>query len=384
MNPPVRVLILSLILGLLGDNALGEARLVVQGDRINVRSQPSVDAEILATLKGGQEVEVLGEVSGSEPGETWSRVAMPHQVTVWVLGQLVNSKTGVVRSKELHFRAGPGRNYSVLGTLKSGDQVKVLREFDGWLQIEPPSGSVAFVASRLLASPAQSAVAPSKVPVPEPAPAPVAKVDSKTPDATAVRRIPPPPLPATPPPAPRVDPPVAVVPPVVNPPPVVPAKDSVVQATDPAPIEPSTPAMAPLFAPKLKKDKSATSRRLAPTQLGAPRLLGAPRILGNLPETGAKFFLLTHVDPPFVVDKFPPRFVVRQGKVFPALSVQAPTAFELRAGSYQEGAIDYLLPPADLRLKDFSGKRVLVSGYEYRDPRWRLPVLKIEKVEEDR
>jgi hypothetical protein len=142
--------------------------------------------------------------------------------------------------------------------------------------------------------------------------------------------------------------------------------------------------MAPLFAPKPKKDKSTTSRRLAPTQLGAPRLLGAPRILGNLPETGAKFFLLTHVDPPFVVDKFPPRFVVRQGKVFPALSVQAPTAFELRAGSYQEGAIDYLLPPADLRLKDFAGKRVLVSGYEYRDPRWRLPVLKIDKVEEDR
>jgi len=142
--------------------------------------------------------------------------------------------------------------------------------------------------------------------------------------------------------------------------------------------------MAPLFAPKPKKDKPSASRRLAPTQLAAPRVLGAPRILGNLPEVGAKFFLMTHVDPPFVVENIPPRFVVRQGKVFPALSVQAPTAFELRAGSYQEGAIDYLLPPADLRLKDFAGKRVLVSGYEYRDPRWRLPVLKIDKVEEDR
>jgi len=53
MNPPVRVLILSFVLWLVGEDALGETRRLVQGDRINVRSQPSVDAEILATLKGG-------------------------------------------------------------------------------------------------------------------------------------------------------------------------------------------------------------------------------------------------------------------------------------------------------------------------------------------
>ena len=378
MNPPVRVLFLSLILLLVGDNASAETRRVVQGDRINIRSQPSVDAEILATLKAGQEVEVLGEVSGTEPGESWSRVAMPEQVTVWVLGQLVNQKTGLVRSKELHYRAGPGRNYSVLGTLKAGDEVKVLREFDGWLQVEPPAGSVAFVASRLLAPAAASKsetpkVAPPAPPVPEVPPTPVAKVVELVPAAPE-----PTPVPPAPAPAPRVEPPV------VTPPPAAPAKEPVAQATDPKPAEASTPAMAPLFAPKPKKDKPAASRRLAPTQLAAPRSLGAPRILGNLPEVGAKFFLLTHVDPPFVVENIPPRFVVRQGRVHPALSVQAPTAFELRAGSYQEGAIDYLLPPADLRLKDFAGKRVLVSGYEYRDPRWRLPVLKIDKVEEDR
>jgi len=379
MNLPVRVLFLSLILWLVGNNALAETRSLVQGDRINLRSQPSVDAEILATLKGGQEVEVLGEVSGKEPGEAWSRVAMPQQVTVWVLGQLVNRKTGVVRSKELHYRAGPGRNYSVLGTLKSGDEVKVVREFDGWLQVEPPTGSVAFVASRLLAPVAASASEPRKPapPVPEVPPTPVAKVIAPPPAPAAVPATP---APVPPPPAlvPRVDPPV------VTPPPVTPAKEPVTQVADPKPTEPSTPAMAPLFAPKPKKDKPAASRRLAPTQLAAPRLLGAPRVLGNLPEIGAKFFLMTHVDPPFVVENIPPRFVVRQGRVHPALSVQAPTAFELRAGSYQEGAIDYLLPPADLRLKDFAGKRVLVSGYEYRDPRWRLPVLKIDKVEEDR
>lgn len=380
MNPPVRVLILSLILWLVGDNALAETRRVVQGDRINVRSQPSVDAEILATLKGGQEVEVLGEVSGAEPGEAWSRVAMPQQVTVWVLGQLVNQKSGVVRSKELHYRAGPGRNYSVLGTLKSGDEVKVVREFDGWLQIEPPAGSVAFVASRLLAPAAEPVAAPPKTaaPVPQVPPAPVAKVIAPQPEPALVPATPAP-VPPPPAPTPRVDPPVAV-----TPPPVVPAKEPAAQVTDSTPPEPSAPAMAPLFAPKPKRDKPAASRRLAPTQLAAPRLLGAPRILGNLPEAGAKFFLMTHVDPPFVVENIPPRFVVRQGKVFPALSVQAPTAFELRAGSYQEGAIDYLLPPADLRLKDFAGKRVLVSGYEYRDPRWRLPVLKIDNIEEDR
>ncbi len=381
MNSPVRVLILSLVLWLVGEDALGETRRLVQGDRINVRSQPSVDAEILATLKGGQEVEVLGEVSGTEPGQSWSRVAMPQQVTVWVLAQLVNRKTSVVRSKELHYRAGPGRNYSVLGTLKSGDEVKVVREFDGWLQIEPPAGSVAFVASRLLAPVAGSAVAPSpsRPQAPEPSPEPSLTPVKTPPPIAAVPTVPPPPAPA-----PRVDPPVSVAPAAVTPPPLVPAKDPVASPVETAPSESSAPAMLPLFAPKPKKDKPVSSRRLAPTQLAVPRILGTPRVLADLPETDAKFFLLTHVDPPFVVDTFPPRFVVRQGKVFPSLSVQAPTAFELRAGSYREGAIDYLLPPADVRLKDFAGKRVLVSGYEYRDPRWRLPVLKIEQVEEDR
>jgi hypothetical protein len=76
-----------------------------------------------------------------------------------------------------------------------------------------------------------------------------------------------------------------------------------------------------------------------------------------------------------------PRFVIREGKVAPTISIQAPTYYELRDGFYGEGPINYLLMEPQNELRQFLGKRVAVSGHEYYDSRWRLPVLKVEKIE---
>jgi len=76
-----------------------------------------------------------------------------------------------------------------------------------------------------------------------------------------------------------------------------------------------------------------------------------------------------------------PRRVTREGTVRRTLSPHAPSHFELRDGFYGEGVLDYLYIEPQDDLKKFLGQRVRVEGEEYRDSRWRTPVLKIKSVE---
>ncbi|MBN8247361.1 MAG: hypothetical protein J0L84_07945, partial [Verrucomicrobia bacterium] len=55
--------------------------------------------------------------------------------------------------------------------------------------------------------------------------------------------------------------------------------------------------------------------------------------------------------------------------------------FELRDNFYGEGVLDYLYIEPQDDLKKFLGQRVRVEGEEYRDSRWRTPVLKVKSVE---
>ncbi|MBN9691477.1 MAG: SH3 domain-containing protein [Verrucomicrobia bacterium] len=386
---------LSFILALwVGSAWVGaQTRIVIQADRTNVRSKPSLDAEILASLNKGQEVTVLGEVTPPKGRETWSRIAMPEAVTVWVYEPLVNTKTGKVRAKELNYRAGPGRNYSVLGELKQGASIKVIREFDGWVQIEPPANAVAYVASRLLgpsvaATPA-STPAPTRTIIPEAPYVPPAPVAKPQPQPAPEPAAPKGPLVVTP--ASELTPlarPASTEP--TNPPPVIP-EAPVITSIDPAP-EP-TPTPAPEPEPPLPATQSPAGaefeQSLTPVaETNAPvvstrRLLplGSPRARSKLPPPPADNPVMVDVPPAPKIATWEPRFVIREGKVTPTVSIQAPTDFELRDGFYGEGPINYLLLEPQKELRQYVGKRVVVSGHEYYDSRWRLPVLKVEKIE---
>lgn len=372
-----------------------QTRVVIKTDRTNVRAKPSLDAEILASLSKGQEVEVLGELTPPGSKETWSRIALPSAVPVWVYGQLVDSKAGTVRAKELNYRAGPGRNYSVLGLLKKGDAIKVIRQFDGWVQIEPPTQAVAFVASRLLTSETDAtpiATARPQTTPPTPSPA-ITSQPTPTPTPTAtpapLRRAPVPPPPAetappsssfsaTPipalaqpesrptPPRSRTEEPIAATP--------VPETAPVLSPTTPEPTEP-TPTASTEPAPSPNSTTVSPTRKLP---------LGSPRYRSTLPPPPSRNVIMGSAlgRTQTVTDELDkPRFVVREGFVHPTVSIQAPTDYELRDGFYTEGNINYLMPQPNSTLEAFSGKRVSVSGFEYRDVRWRTPVLKVEDIE---
>ena len=118
---------------------------VIRGDRVNIRSQPSLDGEVLVWMKRGETVETQGS---SKDG--FIRIALPSKVAVWVYGPLVDRASHQVKAPEARLRVGPGRNYGELGVLKKGATLTEIRESDGWLQVEPPAGLSAYVGAQFI------------------------------------------------------------------------------------------------------------------------------------------------------------------------------------------------------------------------------------------
>ena len=276
---------------------------IVKADRTNVRAKPAFDGEVLATLKKGDTVEVVGAeagtgVDGSSPKD-WTKVALPPQVAVWVYGPLVDGATKTVKGKSLNLRAGPGRNYSEIGLLPRGATVVVVRESDGWLQIEPPAGTYAFVASNL--------------------------IERKEVDAPAVAES----TPVVPAEVPEVK--SAPIPPAVRP---------------PVPVDAAAPAAAAVVE---------TAAAAAAPALPLPAV-------------------------PVLADSAP-RQVLREGILRRSWNANSPGNFELRS-TRGEGTLDFLVnEDPSIDLAKFKGKHVFVTGEEWRDARWKLPVLKVKSVE---
>jgi SH3-like domain-containing protein len=312
----------------------GDSIARVKADRTNVRAKPSYDGEVLGTLRRGSEVKVITEVEGAEgePGGSrkWAKIRLPAEVAVWVYAPLVDASAHQVKSEVLKFRAGPGRNYSELGELKRGDAVTEIRRADDWIQIEPPPQAVAFVAATLIdaseALPAAKTPEPEVVPVPEPAPQIVPAIRLQP----ALNRNAAP-SPASAPARPVVEEPVA---PVVAPP-EIPASNSVAVPT--------------------------------PTPEPAPTVEPVPAAAEAKPEA---------------------RAVVREGVIRRTTKLQAPGYYELRSTrrvgglfNRDEGLIDFLIvEDPEVKLERFENQRVFIHGTEWRDERWRTPVLKVERL----
>ncbi|MBN8248166.1 MAG: SH3 domain-containing protein, partial [Verrucomicrobia bacterium] len=329
MIPTVRALALVglLTLGALTTHAQRAARAEVRADRTNLRAQPSRDSEVLASLRRGELVDVLGEETSPGDKELWSRVALPSSVPVWIHSPGVD-KAGVVKNEKIYFRAGPGKNYSVLGHLRRGNSVTILREFDGWLQISPPSGAVAFVASRLLASP--GSVAPTNAPVPTPPVAAIVKATNAPPAPTRAALSPQkpatnaPPTPRAAPPMPPSTPSAESVQPSVRPAPVVPAPQAASTpppSITPAPVAasraPEPPAPAAVAANTAPAATPPDEEAQAPA---APRaaLRGSPKEIASRSAAAPREFPLLASDPdpgrPTPEDaQVEPRKVTREG-----------------------------------------------------------------------
>jgi hypothetical protein len=325
-----------LLLAYLNPAAIAAETATVKVDKVNVRGQASLKSEIVTRLNHSESVVILEELDAQKPkkGEPtrWARIQLPANATVWVFAPYIEPSDKIVNVNRLNLRSGPGENYSVLGRLERGAPVREVRVTDNWMEIEAPTNAYAFVALEYLekaepppAEPAPVAVAATTPPpgaTPAPAPAPT------TPPPTAVQQVDTEPAPAA-----TVDvKPGETAPPVVVTPPT-PA---------PQPSEPQPPVVV------------ATP---PPTQEPPPTVPTPP-------------------------SKPVRRIVTREGTVIYARSVQAPTKFALESFETLR-TINFLhSEQTGLSLKAYAGKKVLVTGEELLDVRWKqVPIMDVQDIQ---
>ncbi len=144
---------------------------------VNARGQAGLRGEVVTHLKKGEAVTVLDQINldkhrTGEPAQ-WAKIALPSSTHVWIKSSYIDAASKTVSAKKLNLRAGPGENYSVLGVIERGTAVNEVTSKGGWMQIDPPANTYAFVAAMYLK---QEAPAPTPVaqaaPVPGPAPEP--------------------------------------------------------------------------------------------------------------------------------------------------------------------------------------------------------------------
>jgi len=297
----------------------------VVASNVNVRGQATLKGEVIGRLAKGQQVMVLEEVTlkKSAPDEpsAWAKIQLPPGIRVWVHSMFIDADSKKVKPRRLNLRGGPGENYSVLGTLEQGQTVDDHQVKGDWLEIDAPPGAYAFVAAQYLSQEPGTALAGTTSAVPS------------TPPTTAVE---------TTPPATTSEP---VQPPTTNT-----VTEAATIAT--APVEPpSVPPGGETAVTTPDTNTMATATAEAPTT-------------------------------PAEEEPLPPRIVQREGVVRGSVSIQAPTRFELFSPESRR-IINYLyIDEKDLDLGRYKGLRIIVTGEEGLDERWRnTPVLNVQRIQ---
>ena len=325
--------------------ALEPGPYVANEKNVNVRGQAAINSEVVVHLKKGDKVTVLEEIAlkkhGKDEPARWAKIALPESTHVWVHSMFVDSTTKTVKAKKLNLRSGPGENYSVVGRLEQGAEIKEIETKGEWIKIAPPAGSYAFVAAHLLSKET-----------------PVAVIAAATP---------------TPLPTPRVNtpPPVPVPAPVPTPPPTSPTQgvvsEPVLVTTSPASVTVNQPIQPVRTAP--------------PVPVPTPPIVPAPAPVTPPVDLAATTKPVVEKPAP-VEEVFVPRVVTREGLVRRSVSIQAPTFFVLENLSNGK-TMNYLhSATTNLVLREFNGQRVIVTGEEALDERWpHTPVIEVETLQ---
>ena len=119
-----------------------------------VRGQAGLKGEAVSHLFLGDAVTVLSQINldkhtADEPAQ-WAKIACPTNTHIWVRAEFIDATNNVVLPKKLNLRAGPGENYSVLRVIEHGTPVSEIITKDGWMEIETPASTYAFVAAMYL------------------------------------------------------------------------------------------------------------------------------------------------------------------------------------------------------------------------------------------
>ena len=88
---------------------------------LNVRNKPC-DGNIVRKLKNGEVVDIIDYQNG------WFKIGKDE----WVSADYIHSPYGIVTANVLNIRSGAGVNYQDIGDLNKNENVRVLKESNGW------------------------------------------------------------------------------------------------------------------------------------------------------------------------------------------------------------------------------------------------------------
>ena len=117
----------------------------VNGNSVNFRMEPSTDAEVIAKLERGTEIELVSTEDG------WCKVVYDGQTGymsadyVAVDGIVVQNARGIVTGSVVNVRSGPSTGTSVVTKLSAGTIVNLLELRDGWYKIDR-NGVVGYIS----------------------------------------------------------------------------------------------------------------------------------------------------------------------------------------------------------------------------------------------
>jgi uncharacterized protein YraI len=131
---------------------------------LNVRIRPGTQGAVVAQLRRGDTVAILGQQ------QDWCQIPLPAAAAVWVAASfLADGRT----TAEVHLRSGPGILHGEYGMLPSGTAVALLDDTrEGWRRIVPPAGLTAWISASHVSVPPDETAVPATPTEDSPAPSP--------------------------------------------------------------------------------------------------------------------------------------------------------------------------------------------------------------------
>jgi hypothetical protein len=106
----------------------------VKSDRVNLRARPDLNSEVVAQVNTGDRLAVIS----MRPD--WVEIVPPDSVDVWAYREFI--KDGMVTVDRLNLRAGPGINFSIVGSVANGQTVTTRGQFGEWVKVAPVNASL--------------------------------------------------------------------------------------------------------------------------------------------------------------------------------------------------------------------------------------------------
>ena len=133
-------------------NPLTPGLATIDGDNVNYRGQAGLKGESLGQFHKGEVITILSVITldkhaADEPAH-WAKIILPAGTKVWVHKQFVDATGKKVAVKKLNLRAGPGENFSVLGTIEKGSTITEISSKGEWIEVPAPADAYAFVSDR--------------------------------------------------------------------------------------------------------------------------------------------------------------------------------------------------------------------------------------------